>query len=189
MAERMLRNYQLALDFSWISLRYFNAAGTVRMAKLAKIIIQRPTHSPLVSTYMPNNSHSTSLQINTADEKKLAGIRCFLKSLQDEISSLAIADTTRRAVSKLFFGSNIIPDKAWDGRPFYPYFYGLFVAKADYIMHMDGDMMFGGGSQTWISEAIDLLKARPDILFSGPLPGPPHPAGYMPIPLAQAVMT
>jgi hypothetical protein len=40
---------------------------------------------------------------------------------------------------------------------------------------LDADMFLGGGSQTWISEAIDLLSSKEDIFTCSPLPGPPHP--------------
>ena len=39
---------------------------------------------------------------------------------------------------------------------------------------MDSDMLFGGGSQTWVQEAMDLFDAREDVLFASPLPGPPR---------------
>ncbi len=34
------------------------------------------------------------------------------------------------------------------------YFYGLLKADADDVVHMDSDMLFGGGSQVWLEEAI-----------------------------------
>src|SRR5580704_17291645 len=57
------------------------------------------------------------------------------------------SDATRRDVARYFFNLDSIPIKAWDGGPFYSYFFGLYVANAQYVMHFDGDMMFGGGSK------------------------------------------
>jgi hypothetical protein len=52
-------------------------------------------------------------------------------------------------------------------------------ADADYVVHMDSDMLFGGGSQVWLEEAIGWLKTTPDALFAGPLPGPPRADGTL----------
>jgi hypothetical protein len=41
-------------------------------------------------------------------------------------------------------------------------------------------MLFGGGSQTWATEARLLLAKRPDALFCSPLAGPPTPDGHIP---------
>ncbi|MFZ2101140.1 MAG: glycosyltransferase family 2 protein, partial [Oricola sp.] len=81
------------------------------------------------------------------------------------------------AVSRYFFGRDAIPDKAWDGGPFYCYFDGIKSAGDGYVLHMDADMLYGGQSQTWIAEAVDLLQRREDLLFVSPLSGPPHPDG------------
>ncbi|WP_193177186.1 hypothetical protein [Oricola nitratireducens] len=83
----------------------------------------------------------------------------------------------KSAVSRYFFGRDSIPDKAWDGGPFYCYFQGLKSAGDGYVLHMDADMLYGGQSQTWIAEGIDLLQRREDLLFVSPLAGPPHPDG------------
>ncbi|PHP65122.1 capsular biosynthesis protein [Zhengella mangrovi] len=80
-------------------------------------------------------------------------------------------------VAGYFFGRDDIPDKAWDGGPFYCYFHGLRAAGPGYVLHMDADMLFGGQSQAWIAEAVDLLRQREDLLFVSPLAGPPHPEG------------
>jgi hypothetical protein len=78
-----------------------------------------------------------------------------------------------------FFGGRHIPAKDWQGGPFYSYFFGLDAATHPYVLHMDADMMYGGGSQTWIAEAIDLLIDRPDVAVCNPLPGPPTATGEL----------
>src|SRR5205807_576517 len=67
----------------------------------------------------------------------------------------------------------------WNGGPFYSYFFGLHAAKHQYVFHMDSDMMYGGGSSTWIAEALHLLAERPDALVCSPLPGPPTTDGRL----------
>lgn len=84
----------------------------------------------------------------------------------------------RQQVGAAFFGKNAAwPDRAFDGGPFYVYFHGLLRANADYVFHIDSDMLFGGGSQTWMDEAIALMRANPDALCVGPFPGPPTADG------------
>jgi hypothetical protein len=94
-----------------------------------------------------------------------------------QVSDVDYSDEMREAVARHFFGIDSIPIKAWDGGPFYSYFYGLYVADAQYVMHLDGDMMFGGGSKTWIREAIACMEERPDVLVTAPFPGPPRVDG------------
>jgi hypothetical protein len=75
---------------------------------------------------------------------------------------------------RYFATSADYPEKAFDGGPFHVYFYGLLKADADYVVHMDGDMLFGGGSQDWVDEAVGWLENTPNALFACPLPGPPR---------------
>lgn len=71
------------------------------------------------------------------------------------------------------------PERAYDGGPFHAYFFGLLSAGTRYVLHVDGDMMLGGGSRTWIDEAIATFETNPDALFVGPLPGPPRADGSL----------
>jgi hypothetical protein len=93
---------------------------------------------------------------------------------------LEIADysaATRRAVAARFFEGQAVPTKTARAGPFYAYFFGLYVASCDYVLHLDCDVLFGGGSQTWATEALELLHERPEVLLCGPLPGPPRTDG------------
>ena len=93
---------------------------------------------------------------------------------------LEVADysaTTRGAVGDRFFGGQAVPFKTARAGPFYAYFFGLHVARCDYVLHLDCDVFFGGGSQTWTQEAVEVLNERPDVLLCGPLPGPPRADG------------
>lgn len=80
----------------------------------------------------------------------------------------------KRAVAEYFFGKSTIPDKDFRGGPFYAYFFGLYTAANDLVFHLDSDMFLGGGSQTWVKEAVQFLNPD-DCLTVSPLPGPPHP--------------
>lgn len=89
------------------------------------------------------------------------------------------SDEVAATLSSLFFGGQPIPTKDWIGGPFYTYFFGLYAAKHNYVFHMDSDMMYGGGSQTWVAEAVQLLTERSDGLICSPLPGPPTADGRL----------
>ncbi len=106
-------------------------------------------------------------------------IRLILQKLQSkshfDVEEVDYRTETKAKVARAFFGTDEIPDKAWDGGPFYSYFYGLWLAGGDYVLHMDSDMLFGGCSQTWIAEAIATLEKRSDLLFAAPFSGPPRP--------------
>jgi hypothetical protein len=111
--------------------------------------------------------------------------RQLLDFVEDSLSAyphgrLEVADysgATQRDVAARFFGGHSVPAKTARAGPFYAYFYGLHVARCQYVLHLDCDVLFGGGSQTWASEAVKLLRERPDILVCGPLPGPPRTDG------------
>ena len=86
---------------------------------------------------------------------------------------------TSAAISATFFGNQPVPAKTYRGGPFHAYFFGLYAAKYDYVLHLDSDMFFGGGSQSWTREAVELMQERTDVLLCGPLPGPPTPNGTL----------
>jgi hypothetical protein len=85
--------------------------------------------------------------------------------------------TAVSAVGDAFFGGLDPPPKDSRGGPFYSYFYALWAAREDLVLHMDSDMLFGGGGQSWVEQAVELLAERPDVLACSPLPGPPTTDG------------
>jgi hypothetical protein len=86
---------------------------------------------------------------------------------------------SRRHLARAFFGRRSIPAKDFRGGPFYSYFFALGAASHDFVFHADSDMLFGGGSQSWIADAIQLLNERPDVLICSPFPGPPTADGRL----------
>ena len=90
------------------------------------------------------------------------------------------APATVAAVAERYFGGGTLPAKNHYGGPVYSYFYGPYAATHDRVLHADSDMLFGGGSQTWVAEAVQRLAGRPDVLFCSPFPGPPPPGGDLP---------
>ncbi len=82
-------------------------------------------------------------------------------------------------VARRFFARPEIPAKDLRGGPFFSYFFALEAARHDHVFHLDGDMLIGGGSQSWVSQAVDLLTHRPEVVCVCPLPGPPAPDGLL----------
>ncbi len=81
----------------------------------------------------------------------------------------------RRKVDSEWSGGTQIPMKDFRGGPSYAYFYGLSAARGRYIIHADADIFFGGRSNSWVKEAIDVFESNPDILFLGAYSGAPTP--------------
>lgn len=85
-------------------------------------------------------------------------------------------DAMARA-SDEFFGGKPVPAKDFRGGPYYSYFFGLAEARHPHVLHTDSDMFFGGGSQTWLAEALAHMQSHPEVLLAAPLPGPPTADG------------
>lgn len=77
------------------------------------------------------------------------------------------------------FGVRRLPESDFRGRPYYTYLYGLAEAREPYVLHVDSDMMFGGGSPTWIAEAVAWFGRDETLVACNPLPGPPRPDGVL----------
>jgi hypothetical protein len=84
-----------------------------------------------------------------------------------------------KEVAEAFVAGPFLPAKDTKGAPIYPYLQGLYAARNDLVFHLDSDVMFGGGSQSWIAEARALLGEHDDVLACSPLPGPPTADGRL----------
>jgi hypothetical protein len=92
----------------------------------------------------------------------------------DEVDTGAPAT---QAVGDRFFGGAAPPLKDARGGPFFSYFWGVHRARHEVVFHTDSDMLFGGGSQAWVADALGLMEQHPDVLATSPLPGPPRADG------------
>jgi hypothetical protein len=115
-------------------------------------------------------------------EERRAPMAELLEGLCAEHPHARVAEVDDRpktvaAVGRRFLDREDVPQKDSRGGPLYAYFFALHEAAHDLVLHMDSDMLFGGASQTWVREAVELLAAREDVLFAGPLPGPPRADG------------
>ncbi|WKB54672.1 capsular biosynthesis protein [Eleftheria terrae] len=89
------------------------------------------------------------------------------------------AEQTARQVARAFLGGDFIPMRAENGSPFYAYLFGMYSARSPHVLHLDSDMLFGGGSLTWVREAVAKLAEDRQLLTCNPLPGPPTADGSL----------
>lgn len=117
-------------------------------------------------------------------EERLPGIRrliddCCMAHPRARAVEVDYAPEAKAAVERYFFAGETMPAKDYRGAPYYAYFFALAAAANDFVLHLDSDMLFGGGSQTWAREALEVLEGRADVLACNPLPGPPTPDGTL----------
>jgi hypothetical protein len=129
--------------------------------------------------------HTSRGRFGAAAAERRPGMDALLADLCAEhpharVREVDYAPETVRAVAQRFFGRDDLPAKNHYGGPVYSYFFGPHSARNDLVLHMDSDMLFGGGSQSWVREATEVLRDRPDIVFCSPFPGPPPPDGRIP---------
>lgn len=79
-----------------------------------------------------------------------------------------------REVSDTFYQGRAVPLRDHRERPVYAFLAAVMAARHDFVFHIDSDMLFGGGGQGWMREAVELLEHRADVLTCSPLPGPPR---------------
>ncbi|RZL50481.1 MAG: hypothetical protein EOP00_04205 [Pedobacter sp.] len=111
-------------------------------------------------------------------EKNNAKMWDFLSKISSENPKIRLikidySKEKNKSIASYFFRKKAIPPKDWRGGPFYTYFYGIYEAKNDFVLHIDSDIFFGGLSQTWLNEAINLYQEDKGVLFINPLAGPP----------------
>ena len=111
-------------------------------------------------------------------ERGYESLRSLITKVTSENEKITAVDVdysgdAQKAVAKQFLNDEVVPLKDSHGAPFYAYLFALHEAQTRYVLHADADILFGGGSQRWIQEAIGMLREDEDVLFSGPFPGPP----------------
>lgn len=105
--------------------------------------------------------------------------KCASDNPKIRLMKIDYSKSKKTEIANRFFKRKNIPSKDWRGGPFYTYFFGLHEASNDYVFHIDSDLFFGGLSQTWLKEAVELYEAEDRILFLNPLAGPPREDGTL----------
>lgn len=84
----------------------------------------------------------------------------------------------RRRVAERF-GARRLPESDFRGRPYYSYLFGLAEARHPRVLHVDSDMLFGGGSPAWTADADAWFARDETLVVCSPLPGPPTRDGSL----------
>jgi len=179
-----------------------------------------PVDYPMITYILPNQLETVGQYCQevmlTFDTKRVEGSRISIDEwnenqnliesfIDDEIKSrfpnlnikidYMVYDTeTRTEIGKYFFGkSKPVPLKDYRGGPYYSYYFGIYRATYDWVMHLDSDMLMVGNAKTWFDEAIHEMEEDATIFSSTTLLGPPaetddidnikisHPKRYNPI--------
>ena len=88
-------------------------------------------------------------------------------------------EATQAGLSRKFTGGHPVPFKDHRGGPWYSYVAALDHVQHDLVLHLDSDMLLGGGSQSWVREAIEILRRDESVVACNPLPGPPRADGRL----------
>jgi len=115
---------------------------------------------------------------NLADLRQLVHAFCA-EYRNARVVEVDYSPDVARELALTYFQRPSLPVTDWNGTAFYAYFFGLWSARNRYVLHMDSDMLYGGGSSTWVNEAMELLSHRSDVLLCSPLPGPPTDDGRL----------
>jgi hypothetical protein len=113
----------------------------------------------------------------------------FLRRICERLphARVDIVDYTPQTVEQIaaHFVKGPMPLHDYRAGAIYPFLYGLGAATHDCVLHADSDMLFGGGSQCWVEDALELLARREDALIVSALPGPPTSDGRVPPEVAR----
>lgn len=94
----------------------------------------------------------------------------------DTIVQVDYRPSVRNPILHKHLGKSVRETHDFRDAPIYAYLFAYEVAKGDYFLHFDADMLlYQAEDYNWIETAIAYLKQHPNILTITPLPGPPAP--------------
>lgn len=83
-----------------------------------------------------------------------------------KLDKMVYDEKLRIEIGEYFMGkAKAIPLKDFRGGPYYSYYFGLYHASNNLILHLDADMMLVGSAEQWFNEAIEALE-QDDTLFA-----------------------
>jgi hypothetical protein len=86
------------------------------------------------------------------------------------------AEATRQVADSLYDGQ-VPPRVDFRSRPIYSFLEPLFSAPTEWVLHLDSDMLLGGGGSNWVAEAQESLRRGHGYVLASPYPGPPRDDG------------
>jgi hypothetical protein len=128
-----------------------------------------------VSGYYKNNRDNQPI------EKLLQIAAKFKESKQiDEIIKIEYDKDIKNVSYLKHFGKKWVPTHCFRGYPYYGSILPFEHSKADYIAHLDSDMLiYQEEGFDWIEYSIKLMESNPEIVCCLPLSGPPTENGVL----------
>ncbi|BAY17293.1 hypothetical protein NIES21_31290 [Anabaenopsis circularis NIES-21] len=113
-------------------------------------------------------------------------LRTKLEQLRTEgvinrVDEIPWDENSQKSVLKKYFGREDIDVKDFDGAPIYQYLFALQQCTADYILHVDSDVLFcqDAARKSWIDEGIEMLQANPSVVIATCEGGPPQAQNFI----------
>ena len=115
-------------------------------------------------------------------DEHLSPMRDYLESVAADLPNARVVEVdyspdARRRVNDAYFGGAMAPLKNFRGRPFYTSIEPWTTVSCDWLLHLDSDMLLGGGSSSWVAQAQQLIRDNATYVLASPLPGPPREDG------------
>ena len=128
----------------------------------------------VVDTAKISGYYSKNREINALDQ--LLEIANCLKNdgMIDQIIPIAYKTKEKREAYKRHFGFNFRESHCFRGYPYWGSILPLEHTSAEYVAHLDSDMLiYESPNFNWIEESIRLMEENPEIACVLPLSGPP----------------
>jgi hypothetical protein len=98
----------------------------------------------------------------------------------DRVVEVDYSRPVRQKLCRKYFGNYIGYTHDLRGSAIFPFLFSFEIARSDYVLHFDSDMLLHQDTGfDWVGEGIELLRAFPDVMFVGPLSGPPARDGIL----------
>jgi hypothetical protein len=129
----------------------------VRFAEVVVVIDEQPSEGRIRQAYQQYPLEELY--------QALGKIRSRGYEFRQETVSYRKEDVQR--VFSRWFGQSRMSYRCAGGTPIYAFLYGLDIARYDFRLHFDSDMLiYDPGPKSWVEKAIEVLESVPEILFA-----------------------
>ncbi|MBD2577933.1 hypothetical protein [Oscillatoria sp. FACHB-1406] len=118
--------------------------------------------------------------IGTMEELRDRVAQLIADGVVDRAVDMRYDDQYRDRVYRKHFRTPIRKTHNYKGYPILGTIFTIEESKGDYMLHYDSDMLlYQESGYSWIEEAIELIKKRPELMSLRPLTGPPTDDGTL----------
>ncbi|MBD2416514.1 glycosyltransferase family 2 protein [Anabaena cylindrica FACHB-243] len=129
----------------------------------------------VIDTASMKRRYRKNFPIPSIDDLKTIAQKLVDQGFIDSIVMVDYSSNVKEPILRKHLGDQI----SWETHdfrdaPIYAYLFAYEIAKSDYFLHFDADMLlYQSEEYNWIEAGINCLKNNPDVLTVTPLPGPP----------------